>query len=106
MGFLLPNFRQRRQKLEPVRFVPVAKAFKAQIQVQAVRDLNGWVSHERRLKWAVKKNQVFYLDEDKAREFETKGYVRIVNGEIQPVSEDEAAEILSTSTTITLGGAG
>lgn len=99
----LPNFTRRRRKLEPITFVPVAKAFEAQVRVQAVRDLSGWASRERRVKWHIGRNQVGYLNAEKAREFQVKGYVRILEGDVQPVSEDEAAEILSTSTTISLG---
>lgn len=99
----LPGFERRRRKLEPVRFVPVSKAFEPQVRVQAVRDLNGWVDRERRVKWQIGRHQIGFLNEAKAREFETKGFVRILNGDVTPVSEDEAAEMLSTSTTITLG---
>lgn len=100
---LLPNFRRRRQKLEPVTFVPVSKVFKAQVTVQAKLDLNGWANVEKRLKWSVGKGELFYMDEDKAREFAVKGFVRVIEGDVKPVSDDEAAEIKSTSTTITLG---
>lgn len=101
----LPNFsrRQARAARGPVRFVSVSEAFEPQIRVQALRDLNGWVDEGRGVKWHIGKHQLGMLNERKAREFEVKGYVRILDGSVEPVSEDEAAEILSTVTTITLG---
>lgn len=104
MSFGIPNFnRRRRRALEPIRFVPVSQAFEAQVRVQATRDLSGWVNRDRRVKWEIGKGRVGYLNASTAREFEVKGYVRILAGDVVPVSEDEAAEILSTTTTISLG---
>jgi hypothetical protein len=103
MGFGLPNFQRRREKLEPITFVPVSKAFEPQIRVQALRDINGWVDKRERKKWHIGRHQVGMLNEKTAREFEVKGYVRILEGDVKPVSEDEAAEMLSTVTTITMG---
>jgi len=100
----LPNFNRRRRKLEPVTFVPVERAFKAQVKVRATRDISGWADRERRVKWTIPAGRVGCLDADKAREFEIKRYVEIIEGEVRPVSEDEAAEILSTVTTIDLQG--
>jgi hypothetical protein len=100
----LPNFvRRRRKQLEPIKFVPMSRAFEPQIRVRAIRDLNGWASEDRRVKWSIGKNQIGFLNESKAREFQVKGYVEIITGEIKPVSEDEAAEMLSTVTTISMG---
>lgn len=99
----LPNFARRRAKLEPIKFVPVRKVFKPQVKVQALKDLNGWADRDRRVKWTINRGAVGCIDADKAREFEVKGYVRIVAGEVEPVSEDEAAELLAGVTTISLG---
>ena len=96
-------FRRRRQKLEPITFLPVKKVFKHQVKVQALRDLNGWADRDKRVKWSIGKGRIGCLDTETAREFEVKGYIRVVTGEVHPVSEDEAAEILSTVTTISLG---
>lgn len=101
--FGIPNFNRRRQRLEPVRFVPVSQVFEPQVKVQALRDLNGWADRDRRVKWTINRGRVGFLSADIAREFEVKGYVRIVEGEVEPVSEDEAAEMLSNMTTVTLG---
>jgi hypothetical protein len=95
---------RQRHELEPVRFVAVERAFKPQVKVRATRDLSGWANRERRVKWSIGKGRVGCLDEDVAREFLAKGYVEIIEGgeSIKPVSADEAAEILSTVTTIGL----
>jgi hypothetical protein len=101
----LPSYfnRRRRKQLEPIQFVPVSKAFDPQIKVRALRDLNGWVNEDRRVKWSIGRNQIGFLNESKAREFEVKGYIEIITGKVIPVSEDEAAEMLSTVTTISMG---
>lgn len=97
---------KRRPPLEPITFVPVEKVFKPQVKVRATRDLNGWADRGKtsgkRVKWSIAEGRIGCLDEDKAREFQAKGYVEILDGTIKPVSEDEAAEYLSTVTTISL----
>lgn len=100
----LPNFNARRRKLEPVRFVPVERAFKAQVKVRATRDISGWADRRQRVKWSIGKGRIGCLDADVAREFQIKGYVEILDGQIRPASDDEIAEVLSTVTTISLGG--
>lgn len=99
----LPNFERRRRKLEPIRFVPVERVFKPQVKVRATRDINGWADRDHRVKWHIAKGRVGCLDEPVAREFEVKGYVEILDGRVRPVSEDEAAEFLSTVTVLNLG---
>ena len=99
----IPNFARRRRKLQPVRFVAVEKVFKAQIKVRATRDLNGWANRDRRVKWHIGAGRVGCLDEDTAREFQTKGFVEILDGTVRPVSEAEAEEFLSQVKTITMG---
>ena len=93
---------RRRRPLEPITFVPHTHAFKPQIKVRATRDLNGWADRDRRKKWHIGKGSIGCIDEDKAREWHTKGYVEILDGTIRPVSEDEAAEMLSTVTTLNM----
>ncbi len=99
----LPNFNRRRRKLEPVTFVPIERVFRPQVKVRATRDISGWASRDRRVKWSIGKGRVGCLDEPVAREFEVKGYVEILDGQVRPVSEDEAAEFLSTVTVLNMG---
>ncbi len=100
----VPNFNRRRRKLEPITFVPIERAFKPQVKVRATRDISGWASRDRRVKWEIPSGRVGCIDEDVAREFQIKGYVEILDGSVRPASEDEIAEVLSTVTTISLGG--
>lgn len=104
MALGIPNFALRRRKLEAITFVPVEKAFKPQVKVRALKDISGWASRERRVKWSIGAGSIGCLDENKAREFATKGYVEILEGGVRPVSEDEAAEFLSTVTQVNLNG--
>lgn len=96
----LPNFSRRRLRATPITFVPIERVFQPQVRVRATRDLNGWASREQRVKWHIPRGRIGCLDADKAREFEVKGYVEILDGAVKPVSEDEAAEFLSTVTII------
>jgi hypothetical protein len=98
-----PNFEAKRRKLEPVTFVPAEQFFKPQVKVQATRDINGWADPKRRVKWSIAAHSIVYMDTDKAREFQIKGYVRVLDGQIEPASDDEVAEILSSVTTLSLG---
>jgi len=95
-----------RPRLKPVTFVTVEEVFAPQIKVRATRDLNGWADRKQSVKWHLPKGQIGCLDEPTAREFQIKGYIEIIDGAVRPVSEDEAAEILSTVTVIGLGGSG
>lgn len=95
----------RRKPERPIKFITVEQAFSPQVKVCATRDLNGWADRQRRIKWSIAKGAVGCMDEEHAREFAIKGYVQILDGTIKPYSEDEAAEILSTVTTLTLGDA-
>lgn len=99
--------RRRRRELEPIRFVPVERVFKPQVKVRATRDLSGWVDRGKksgkRVKWAIPAGRIGCMDEDHAREYAVKGYVEILDGTIKPVSEGEAAEMLASVTTISLG---
>lgn len=94
----------RRRQLDPITFVPVERVFKPQVKVRATRDLNGWADRARRVKWNIPAGRIGCIDADKAREFQIKGYVEILDGDVKPASEDEIAEVLSTVTTISLGG--
>lgn len=102
-SFNHPNFVKKREKLIQVEFVPVKNVFKAMVQVRAMRDVSGWVDVRKRTKWAMKKDCLYMLDEDKAREFITKGYVEHVQGDYKPVSEMERDEMLSTVTNLYTG---
>lgn len=99
----LPNFQRRRERLEPVTFVPVDRAFRPQVKVRSLRDLSGWASRRQRVKWHIGAGRIGCMDEDKAREFATKGYVEILDGRVKPVSEAEAEEFLSTVTVLNIG---
>ena len=99
----LPAFNRRRRNLEPITFVPVEAVFRPQVKVRATRDISGWADRDRRVKWSIGKGRVGCLDHDVAREFQIKGYVELLDGEVRPVSEDEAAEFLSTVTVLNLG---
>jgi len=90
----------RPKRIQPIRFVAVEHVFKAQIKVRALRDISGWADRAQGVKYAIGYGRIGYLDEDTAREWQVKGYVEIISGDVKPVSEDEAAEILSTVTTI------
>ena len=93
----------RKPALKPVTFVPVEMAFKPQIKVRALRDINGWVSRAKRIKWEIGAGSIGCLDADTAREFQAKSYVQILDGEVKPVSEAEAEELIGQTTTVTLG---
>jgi hypothetical protein len=100
----LPNFTRRRRKLEAVTFTPVRKVFKPQVKVRAKLDLSGWADRDRRVRWTIPTGRIGCIDADKAREFQVKGYVDILDGTVKPVSEDEAIEFLREVTTIQVGG--
>lgn len=100
----IPNFRRRRQALEPVTFVPIERAFRPQVKVRATRDISGWADKDRRVKWEIPCGRVGCIDENVARDFQIKGYVEILDGTVRPASEDEIAEVLSTVTVVDLGG--
>lgn len=101
---MIPNFVQRRRRLQPVTFVAVEQAFKPQIKVRALSDLNGWVDRDRRVKFHIGKGQIGFMDADRAREFKAKGYLEIVEGQVAPVSQTELDDLLSNRITISLGG--
>jgi hypothetical protein len=99
-----PNFIRRREKLKPVEFQPVSEVFEPQVGVIPKSDLSGWVDRRRKVKWSMSAGRKYYLNEAKAREFETKGFLDIVSGAVAPVSDDERAEFLSQVTRISMGG--
>lgn len=100
--------RAAKKELEPVRFVTVEQVFQPQVKVMATRDLSGWADRGdksgKRVKWHIGIGRVGHLDADVAREFNAKGFVEILEGEVKPVSEAEMAEFLSQVTTISVGG--
>lgn len=90
----------------PVQFVSVDRAFDhAQIEVQATRDISGWVDRGRGIKWNIPRGATGYVPIEIARQWQVKGYCRVLGGAelLKPVSVDEEAEILSDVTNITLG---
>lgn len=95
--------KKRIAKPEVIKFVPVERVFKPQVKVRATRDLNGWANRERGVKWNIPAGRIGCVDEDKAREWVAKGFVELVEGDIRPISEDEAADFLSQVTTISVG---
>lgn len=94
----------KRAELKPITFVTVEQVFTPQVKVRAVRDLSGWASRERRVKWEIPKGRIGCMDAEKAREFAAKGFVEVLEGEIRPVSQDELDEFLAQVTTISVGG--
>lgn len=92
---------RKRTKPEVVKFVPVERAFKAQIKVKALLDINGPVAPG--VKFHAPAGRIAYVDEDTARVWAAKGYVEILDGTVKPVSPDELAELTSKDATISLG---
>lgn len=98
---LVPQIGRKRLALRPVEFVPASKVFQAQTQVRMLKDVSGWIDRKRKQKWYLSRNEVVFLDVDKAAEFIVKGYAE---GELpRPVSENEIAEWRAQVTTISLG---
>ena len=93
----------RAPRVRPITFVTVEQVFQPQVRVRALKSVSGWVDRRKRIKWDIPAGSVGCFDEDKAREFAIKGYVEILDGAVKPVSEDEAAEVLSTVTNVSLG---
>lgn len=97
--------RRRKAKpktIQPITFVPVERAFKPQIKVRALRDLNGHVDRDRRVKFHIGSGRIGFIDEDTARIWQAKGYVEILDGTVKPVTPDELAELTSKDSTISL----
>jgi hypothetical protein len=102
----LGRFRRRHgQALEPVTFVPIRKAFKAQRMIRLNRDVSGWVGGDKRTrkKWSLSAGKEYAIDEDRAREFIGKGYAEPVGWDPN-LSDDERAELEAQVTTIGMGG--
>lgn len=94
--------RQQRKRFRSVRFVPVTQAFKPQIEVTFIKDVSGWVDHDRGLRYSFAAGRSYMVDEDTAVNFIVKGYA---SGELpRPVSDDEKAEIRSVMTTVGVPG--
>lgn len=94
--------RQRRKQERPITFVSVMEAFQPQIKVRFLKDVSGWASRDRRVKWSIGAGKVGTLDADKAREFQAKGYLEILDGTVKPVTQTELDEILATVTVVGL----
>lgn len=91
--------RQRKEAMAPITFQPINWA--PQVQVTFTRDVNGWLSRDKRIKWHFAAGSTHMVDEQHAVEFIVKGYAQ---GELpRKVSGDERAEIRSVMTTIGLG---
>lgn len=93
----------KRRPFKVVRFVPVAKVFKPQIKVRALKDISGWVNRDQGVKFQIGYGRIGYLDEETARVWQAKGYVEILGGTVKPVSADELAELTSKDATLSLG---
>ena len=92
--------RKSTPRVQPVTFVPVERAFKPQVKIRATHDLNGWVDRRRNIKWHIAGGTIGYVDEETARQWMAKGYAELIEGNVRPVSEDEAAEFLAQVTRI------
>jgi hypothetical protein len=96
MALVLP----KRFRRPEVKFVRPQDAFTPQAAVTMTRDVNGWIDRKKGLKWGLQAGQTYFIDQDKAAEFITKGYA---TGELpRTVSEDEKAEWMSQVQTISL----
>ena len=96
MGLLLPRRRER-----PIKIIKPEDAFQPQTAVTMTRDVNGWIDRRRGLKWHLAAGRTYFIDQDRAAEFITKGYA---NGELpRDVSDDEKAHWRAEQTTISLG---
>ena len=84
-------------------FVTPAEVFQPQVEVFTTRDISGWANREKGIKFHLQAGKSYCVDADTAREWQVKGYVHIVHGEVKPVSADEKAEILSTVREIKVG---
>jgi len=91
-------------KLKPITFVPVRKVFKPMVEIRLLMDISGWADKDKRVKWHMAAGSTEIIDEDKAREFVTKGYAKYTSAPKKPISEDERAEALATVTRLTPGG--
>lgn len=96
--------KQKAKEVTPVTFAPINHVFKPQIQVRALRDIAGWADYATKTRYSMKAYTLYYISEDKAREFEAKGYVEITKGKVKPVSDAEREQFLSEITNIGLGG--
>jgi hypothetical protein len=94
-----------RSEPRPLKWVTPEEAFEPQIKVQARKSISGYVGPPKnRVKWDIPAWWVGYIDAPHAREFQVKGYVTILEGTVEPVSEQEAAEMLAQVHVIGLGG--
>ena len=100
---LFARIKNQRHRLRPAEFLTPEKSFQPQVEVFPTRDITGWLDKASKKKFHLKMGHSYCVDEKLAREWSIKGYVQIGRGEIRAVSEDEAAEILSTVTTVNMG---
>ncbi len=103
--------RKRQPKLQPVTFVPVTKVFKPMVEIVMTEghDLTGWADREKRKKWVMRGGEHHIIDEDKAREFVSKGYATFADPDYEKshkLSDGEIEENLSTVTRLHVGGEG
>ena len=100
---LLARIRNQRQRMRRTEFLTPEQAFTPQVEVFPTRDITGWLDKPSKKKFHLKMGHSYCVDEKLAREWSVKGYVQIGRGEVRAVSEDEAAEILSSVTTVNMG---
>lgn len=98
-----PRPQKKRREFDVVKFVPVERAFKPQIKVKALLDITGWLDRDKGIKFRIGMGRVGFVDADSARIWQAKGYITILEGEVEPVSEDELYELSKDDAKISLG---
>lgn len=104
--FNIPQLLRRRRKegIEIVEFVPVREAFTPQVGITMLQDVSGWVNNDKKTgkKWHLNMGKTYYVDKETADRYILKGYAK---GDLSRVySDDEIAEIRSTTVTMNIGG--
>jgi hypothetical protein len=99
MELTYARIRRHQRPITPVTLQPVN--WQPQVRVTFTRDVSGWLDRPQGVKFQFAAGSTHLIDERHAVEFIVKGYC---TGELpRPVSDDEAADIRSSMTTIGLG---
>lgn len=62
------------EEFQPIKFIPVTKAFKPMVEVVFLADVSGWVNRDRRIKFHAGAGSTHAIDEDNALDWVAKGY--------------------------------
>ena len=89
---------KERRRLTPITFQPVN--WQPQVEVTFNRDVNGWLDHDRSIKFHFAAGSTHMIDAEHAIEFVCKGYA---TGKLpRRVSQDEIDEYRSQVTVLSL----